>query len=68
MRKMEFSVVVGNPIEETYDKMIAQYGGQITGVKHKHVRLLDGNYYDYKEYEIFREDYIKAKESRKHGK
>lgn len=68
MRKMEFSVVVGNPIEETYDKMVAQYGGQITGVKHKHVRLLDGNYYDYKEYEIFREDYIKAKESRKHGK
>ena len=64
MRKLEFSVIVGNPIESNYDRMIQQYGGQITGVKHKHVKLLDGNYYDYKGYEIFREDYLAAKEKR----
>lgn len=67
MRKLEFAVIVGNPIEKSYDRMVEQYGGQITGIKHKHVKLLDGNYYDHKDYEIFREDYIKAKEKR-HGK
>lgn len=68
MRKIEFAVVVGNPIEKTYDKMIARYGGNITGVKHKHTKLMDGNYYDFKQYELFREDYITAKEKVKHGK
>lgn len=68
MRKLEFCVIMGNPIEQTYDRMVEQYGGQITGIRHKCVRLLDGNYYDDKSYEIFREDYIAAKERRKHGR
>lgn len=68
MRKLEFFVVVGNPIEKNYDKMIAQYNGRITGIRHKHVKLMDGNYYDYKSYEIFREDYIAAKEKIHSGK
>lgn len=67
MRKIEFCVVVGNPIEKNYDKMVAKYGGTITGIKRKHAKLMDGNYYDHKEYEIFREDYIAAKERLKHG-
>ena len=67
MRKIEFTVIIGNPIEQSYDRMVEQYGGQITGIKHKHAKLLDGNYYDLKEYEIFREDYIAAKENR-HGR
>ena len=66
MRKLEFSVIVGNPIERSYDRMVKQYGGTITGVKHKPVRLMDANYYDHKDYEIFREDYIAAKEKMKH--
>lgn len=66
MRKMEFFVIVGNPIEKSYDKMVTRYGGAITGIRHKHVKLMDGNYYDDKGYEIFREDYIAAKESHKH--
>lgn len=61
MRKLEFSVVVGNPVERSYDRMVKQYGGQITGIKHKHAKLLDGKYYDHKDYEIFREDYLEAK-------
>ncbi len=67
IRKLEFCVVVGNPIEKNYDKMVAKYGGNITGIKHKHTKLIDGNYYDHKEYEIFREDYIKAKEKKYNG-
>ena len=59
MRKLEFTVVVGNPIEKTYDKLIKKYGGNIVGVKHKNCKLIDNKYYDEKIYEIFREDYIK---------
>ena len=68
MRKLEFAVICGNPIEKNYDKMVAKYGGSITGIKHKHVKLMDGNYYDHKDYEIFREDYIAAKEKKHSGK
>lgn len=67
IRKLEFAVIVGNPIEKSYDKIIKKYGGNITGIKHKHVKLLDNNYYDHKDYELFREDYIKAKENNKHA-
>ena len=60
-RKLCFSVVVGNPIESSYDKMCLKYGGRIIGVSKKNVRLIDGNFYDEKLYEIFREDYINAR-------
>lgn len=62
MRKLEFSVVIGNPIEKSYDKMIAKYGGRIIGVLKQHYKLIDDKYYDEKIYEIFRDDYIKAKD------
>lgn len=62
LRKIEFYVLIGNPIEKTYDRLVKRYGGNITGIKHKSIKLLDGNYYDQKEYEIFREDYIAATE------
>lgn len=58
-RKLEFSVVVGNPIEISYDNMIKRYGGRIVGTHYKHSRLIDGKLYDFKEYEIFKEDYMK---------
>ena len=59
-RKLSFYVVVGNPIEKSYDKMCERYGGRIVGVKRKNTRLIDGKYYDEKLYEIFKEDYMKA--------
>ena len=31
-RKIKFCVVIGNPIEKTYDKLIKKYGGRIVGV------------------------------------
>jgi hypothetical protein len=57
-RKMRYSVYVGNPIESTYDKLTLKYGGRIVGVQFKDDKLLDGNYYDFKSYEIFRDDYL----------
>ena len=60
-RKMSFFVIIGNPIEKTYDKFIAKYGGRVVGIEKQHVKLTDGQYYDQKRYEIFRDDYIKNK-------
>lgn len=57
-RKICFSVVVGNPIEKTYDKMIQRYGGEIVGYQKEHVRLIDGMFYDVKLYEILAKNYF----------
>ncbi|GHT72765.1 hypothetical protein FACS1894110_27060 [Spirochaetia bacterium] len=34
-RKLTFDVIIGNPIEKTYDKIIKKYGGRIVGTKEK---------------------------------
>jgi RimJ/RimL family protein N-acetyltransferase len=60
-RKIEFSVIAGNPIEKSYDKLIHKYGGRIVGIYKDHVKLMDNKYYDEKMYEIFREDYLTNK-------
>ena len=59
-RKLSFYVVVGNPIEKSYDKICEKYGGRIVGVKRKNIRLIDGKYYDEKLYEILKEDYMET--------
>lgn len=59
-RKLNFSVVIGNPIEKSYDKMIEKYGGRIVGIYKEDVKLIDGEYYDKKLYEIFASDYFNA--------
>ena len=59
--KLRFAVIIGNPIEKTYDKLIAKYGGAVTGYSKQEVRLSDGELYDMKTYEIMREDYLKCK-------
>ena len=60
--KIEFNVVVGNPIERSYDRMVEKYGGRIVGIRQQHTVLIDNIRYDDKIYEILREDYLKAKE------
>lgn len=62
-RKLTFCVVVGNPIEKSYDKMIKKYNGRIIGTWRKEFKLYDGEYYDKKSYEILREDYLESKKS-----
>lgn len=61
LRKLSFTVVIGNPIEKSYDKMCELYGGRIVGIKKKQVRLIDGELYDEKLYEVLREDYERRK-------
>lgn len=61
-RKMCFAVVVGNPAEKMYDRYIERYNGRVVGTRKKEVRLFDREYYDLKIYEIFRDDFLAAKE------
>ena len=63
--KLNFSVIVGNPIEKSYDKLIEKYGGRVVGYFEKHVKLIDGEYYDEKFYEIMAGNYFKSKEKEK---
>ena len=57
-RKLSFGVYVGNPIEKSYDRLIRKYGGRIVGIKIEDTRLIDGKFYDFKMYEIFKNEYI----------
>jgi hypothetical protein len=56
--KLNFSVVVGNPIEKTYDKLVRWYNGRIVGIREQETRLIDGKLYDVKEYEIMTSSYF----------
>jgi len=56
-RKLQFKCIVGNPIEKMYIKYIQRYGGNIVGVFHNSVKLIDGKIYDYTLYEVFKEDF-----------
>ncbi len=58
-RKIEFSVVVGNPVEKMFDKYVKKFGGSITGYKKKSVKLQDNLFYDTKFYEVFKPEFIK---------
>lgn len=62
-RKIVFSVIIGNPIEESYDRLIKRYGGRIIGTYKEHVMLPDGRLYDEKFYEIFRTDYLEHRKN-----
>lgn len=59
--KIEFTVIQGNPIETSYDRIIEKYNGSIVGIQ-KDKSLINGEYHNVKLYEIMREDYIKSKE------
>jgi len=56
-RKIEWTVVIGNPAEEIYDRFISKYGGNTTGIQRETVRLQDGKYYGMKGYELFRAEF-----------
>jgi hypothetical protein len=55
--KIEWCVVIGNPAERIYDRLIDKYGGHVVGVQHESTRLSDGVLCDVKEYELFKRDY-----------
>ena len=56
-RKIEWTVVIGNPAEKIYDRFISKYGGNITGTTKEAVKLQDGKYDDMKGYEVFRSEF-----------
>jgi hypothetical protein len=62
LQRMEFDVICGNPIEKSYDKMVAKYGGRVIGIRKRVATLMDNRLYDSKSYEILREDYLKSKQ------
>jgi len=59
-RRLEWSVIIGNPTEKAFNRMCLRYGGRIVGTYKNRARLIDGNYYDEKIYEIEKADYDKA--------
>lgn len=60
-RKIEWHVVVGNPSEKMYDRIVEKWDGRIVGTFRQKVMLTDGNLYDQKHYEIFRDRYMHKK-------
>lgn len=56
--KIKFKVIVGHPIEKSYDRIVPKFGGRIVGVFINDIKLLDGRTYDYKHYEIIRTDFL----------
>lgn len=58
MNKIEWNVVVGNPAEAQYDRVVKRYGGRVVGVKHDSCCLVDGTLCDLKLYELMRRDYM----------
>ena len=62
--KIEWTVVVGNPAEKLYDKLINRFGGMIVGINHDTTILGDGKLYDMKEYEMFKRDYERSKDGK----
>jgi len=53
-RKLSFSVVVGNPAEDHYDRIIAKLHARVVGIEKEHIKLWDGKLYDVKNYEVLR--------------
>lgn len=62
-RKIVFTVVVGNPVEKKYDRLIRRYGGRIVGIQKEHVMLPDGRLYDEKIYEISRTEFLEHRKN-----
>lgn len=66
--RVSFCVITKNPVMSMYDRFVHQYDGRVIGTFTKSERLSDGELYDCKHYEIFREDYIKAKKYKEDAK
>lgn len=62
---VEWHVICGNPIERSYDKMCKRMGGRIVGITRRRALDMAGNVHDTKIYEILREDFLKARASKR---
>lgn len=59
--KLEFNVVIGNPAEKSYDRLIKRCGGSVIGIFHDHTKLVDGLLYDVKYYEVLARDFQRVR-------
>lgn len=59
--RISFMVLIGNPVENFYDKMIVNLNGRIWGHSKKSALAMDGEICDMKHYEIILEDYLQSK-------
>lgn len=58
--KISWTVLVGNPAERIYDKMVKKYNGRIVGTRKQDALLYTGERCDVKLYELFREDFLSS--------
>lgn len=54
--KIRWTVIIGNPIEKSYDNLCNKFGGRIVGIEKYHT-LINGKYYDTKIYEWINDYY-----------
>ena len=57
-RKIKWNVVVGSPLESSYDNFIGLFNGKIIGTRKEDCLLQDNHYYDRKLYELHYKDII----------
>lgn len=58
LNKLDFNVTCGNPIEKSYDKIVARYGGRVLGIYKDDTITQDGVIHDSKAYEIMRSEFL----------
>lgn len=63
-RKIKFNVIVGNPAESQFDKLIKKYDGRIVGILKDEILFDDGTYRDMKIYELYKNNYDKIMKKR----
>jgi hypothetical protein len=60
LNRIVWSVIIGNPVEQMYDRVTKFFGNCVVGVLHDEVKLYDGQLYDVKYYELMREEFLAA--------
>ena len=59
--KLDFHVIIGNPVEKSYDKFLDMCNGRICGYMKQDVRIQDNTLCDRKFYEIMRDEFMSSK-------
>lgn len=67
METFEFSVIIGNAAERSYDRLVRRIGGRILCTRHARTQDLAGNVCDDKLYEITRAEYLRFRNRKEHG-
>jgi len=60
LNRLVWSVIVGNPAEAFYDRLVDYFGVRVVGTFKDDVMLYDGQLYDLKYYEYFKDDFMRC--------